>query len=226
MQILYKNSLAKTVDALNTALFFGISLSQQEKSETGDWIAGRQGKKLAYAKMFAPTEYDFKHGIRVFTGERVVSNAAIGHVLGEETCRVLRLLKSPKRAIKDALQRASRGINRRLVESGRFQKSGIFCCGMCTVSMWRNMTSGGLKPHRGYLNKGLASLSKYRDGKGRWRIFPFYYTLLVLSDIGSRAARKELRYAGPVIERLITRQGNGKYGERRKRLMEDILEMI
>jgi hypothetical protein len=226
MQILYKNSLAKTIDAVNEFLFFGRTIPAKEKTKVCGWIADRQGKQGAYARMFAPTEYDFSHGIRVFTGERVTSGAATGHIIGEEACRVLRLLKSPSQNVKDVLRRADLGMNRRLMGSGRFQKSAIFCCGICTASLWRNIAAGGLGPNRKYLKKGLKTFRKYRDGKGRWRIFPFYYTLLSLSEIGSKDAWVELQYAGRVIERLVTRQGSGKYGKRRKVMMESILEKL
>ena len=226
MKILYKHSLAKTIDAVNEFLYLGKTIPHKEKAEVCNWIAGRQGMQGSYAGMFAPTDYDFKHGIRVFTGEKVTSGAATGHILGEETCRVLRLLKSPHKNVKDALQRASTSMRRRLMESGRFQKSAVFCCGLCTVSLWRSIAAGGLKLNRKYLKKSLKTFRKYRDGTGRWRAFPFYYTLLSLSEIGSKDARTELQYAGRVIERLVTRQGIGKYGKRRKALMEGILEKI
>ncbi|MGB3340617.1 MAG: hypothetical protein WBB37_03950 [bacterium] len=226
MKILYKNSLAKTIDAVNEFLYLGKTIPSKEKAEVCNWIADRQGMQGSYARMFAPTDYDFKHSIRVFTGERVTSGAATGHILGEETCRVLRLLKSPRKNVKDALQRASTSMRRRLMESGRFQKSAIFCCGICTVSLWRNIAAGGLKLNRQYLKKSLKTFRKYRDGEGRWQSFPFYYTLLSLSEIGSKDAWTELQYAGRVIERLVTRQGSGKYGKRRKALMDSILKKL
>jgi hypothetical protein len=143
MKILHKSSLAKTIDAVNEFLFYRKTIPRQEKTDVCNWIADRQGKQGAYARMFAPTEYDFSHGIRVFTGERVTSGAATGHIIGEEACRVLRLLKSSQQNVKEALRRASLGMNRRLMESGRFQKSALYCCGMCTASLWRHIASGG-----------------------------------------------------------------------------------
>lgn len=226
MKLLYTNSLAKTIDAVNEALFFKKNIPQRLEAEVCDWIARRQGKKGAYARMFAPTEHDFKYGIRVFTGERVTSGAAVGHIIGEETCRVLRLLKNKQQNAKDALQRADRGMNKRLMESGRFQKSALYCCGICTVSVWRHLTAGGLKPNKKYLNRSLKTFNKYRDGKGRWRSFPFYYVLLSLFDINSPKARAELKYASPLLERLVTRQGTGKYGRRRQVLLESILKKV
>lgn len=226
VKILYKNSLAKTIDAVNEVLFYSKILPIKDKTEVCQWIAGRQGIEGSYARMFAPTVYDFKRGIRVFTGEKVTSGAATGHILGEETCRVLRLLKSNDRKVQNALRRASLGMTRRLMDSGRFQKSAVFCCGICTVSLWRNIAVHGLRLNRQYVRKSLRTFKKHRDGKGRWRGFPFYYTLLSLFEIGSCGAWTELNYARPVVERLVARQGSGKYGKRRKVLMERILEKL
>lgn len=63
------------------------------------------------------------------------------------------------------------------------------------------------------------------DGKGRWKKFPFYYTLLSLSGIELSSAKSELNYAAPVLERLIKRvNNNDKFEIRRKLLIHSILE--
>ena len=50
---------------------------------------------------------------------------------------------------------------------------------------------------------GLRVLAGYRtDGRG-WRRFPFYYTLLALTEIDLPAARAELRWAAPAAERSL-----------------------
>jgi hypothetical protein len=67
--------------------------------------------------MFAPTERDFRAGIRLFTGERVTSGAATSHILGEEACRALLLLNTDVKKAREALQRAIRSMDSRLRES-------------------------------------------------------------------------------------------------------------
>jgi hypothetical protein len=49
----------------------------------------------------------------------------------------------------------------------------------------------------------VKQLKEYRDGKGRWRRFPFYYTLLALGGIDMPAATRELKYAAPAVERAL-----------------------
>ncbi len=86
------SSLAETLDAVDDALFFGQKLTGPERKKVARWITEQRGKPGAYAGMFAPTSADRASGIKLFTGEAVKSKAAIGHILGEEACRVLILL--------------------------------------------------------------------------------------------------------------------------------------
>jgi len=85
-------SLGVIVDALDDAMFFGRPIPAHEREEAARWIASRQGLRGAYRGMFAPTQHDFANGIRVFTGERIITHAGTAHVLGEEACRMLTLV--------------------------------------------------------------------------------------------------------------------------------------
>jgi hypothetical protein len=65
----------------------------------------------------------------------------------------------------------------------------------------------------------LKTLAEHRDGSGRWRRFPPYYTVLVLSEIGLPVAEDELAYAktlwSPGARTTPTEE---PYAERRGRL--------
>jgi hypothetical protein len=55
-----------------------------------------------------------------------------------------------------------------------------------------------------------------RDGEQRWRRFPFWYTVLALSEMDAAEARWELKYAAPALERAATRAvPSAVYGRRR-----------
>lgn len=226
MKIVNSNSLASTLDAVNEAFFCGRSLSKSQREETAKWIAGRQGRPGSYADMFAPTENDLKEGVRVFTGERLRSQAAIRHILGEEACRVLILLDVPIAAVQNALNRASRGMMNALTRSEAGNSMlGMYCCGTCTCSLWRHLVVGGLEDAERRLAAGMKTLKLHRDGNGRWRRFPFYYTLLALSEINLPSAIEEMRYASPVCERYLRRSlKDDKTARRRRLLAERILE--
>ena len=76
----------------------------------------------------------------------------------------------------------------------------------------------------GYSERGLATLKQHRDGKGRWGRFPFWYTLLAVSELHSKAAVAELRYAAPVLERSVKRPPHAEaYAQRRQALAERVL---
>jgi hypothetical protein len=228
MGLLNTGSLAKTVDSINEVFFLQKKIGSEEKRKTAEWIGARQGGKLSYAKMFSPTEFDMRHGMRVFTGERITSGAALRHVLGEETCRAMLELKVRSTTAREALARAEKGMVKRLQQSKDwFYKSGIYCCGTCTVSLWRNLLAGGLNDRKRRISVGMKALKKYRDGTGRWRRFPFYYTLLALSEIDTLAAKKEKQYVAPILEKLLKRKmKQTKYNGRRRIVAERILSQI
>jgi len=223
MNLIHPASLAQTLDAINEAFFFGKQLTKSDKEAAAKWLAGRQGLPRAYADMFAPTEHDFKAGLTLFTGEKIATRAGLSHILGEETCRALIFLESSQSGVKAALERASQGIAARL--SG-CATSGAYCCGKCSVALWRHLAAGGLQnisPER-WLEGGVKTLRQYRDHRGRWGRFPFYYTLLALGEMELPSARKELRYAAPICERLLKRAASmDKLAQRRRILAERIL---
>ena len=55
------------------------------------------------------------------------------------------------------------------------------------------------------LKKGLENIREKRTTDGRWRVFPFYYTLLTLSELDAPSAKAELRHASIAAKRLIGR---------------------
>ena len=86
---------------------------------------------------------------------------------------------------------------------------------------------GGLEDNEKRLKAGLKALKNHRKGDGRWKRFPFYYTLLALSELDYKSAKDEMKYAAPVLECIIKRKvKDDKYSKRRHHLAEIILEKI
>ncbi len=220
MEILYPDSLALTLDALNEAYFFQLPVA--DKEQVAEWLAGRQGKPGSYANMFAPTEVDFSEGIRLFTRERVQSRVATSHILGEEACRALILLSVSSVNVRDALSRASQGMMSRLGSTEH--KPGMYCCVKCTTALWRHLAVGGLEDGEAWLSAGISILKSRRDGGGRWRTFPFHYTLLALSEVDLPSAVEEMRYASQICERYLRwPPKDDKFTIRRRALSEKVL---
>ena len=230
MDILNQDSLAETLDAVNEALLQGRPPAKSQRAKTAKWLASRQGLPGSYAGMFAPTDADRANGIRLFTGERITTRAATGHILGEETCRALILLDVDSPGVRSALELATEGMTERLNEAKAWdawrQRPGEYCCGPCTCSLWRHFAAGGLRgadPER-WLAAGIKSLKKLRLKNSRWQRFPYHYTLLALSEIELPQAIAELRHAAPSIERLLRRKPkDDPYATRRRVLAERIL---
>lgn len=205
--LVYPDSLGDTLNAINAALFYGLPIEQTDRWEAARWVAERQGLPRSYAGMFAPTASDYSIGTLTFSGEPVVSEAGTAHLLSEEACRVLyRLGVQDLPEVSGALHSARRAILRRLQASqpeGIW--AGVYCCGMCSVALWRHLGASGQAEDERRLENGLFQLKRQRDGKGRWKRFPFHYTLLALSELEMPAVHDEVKYALPVIERALRR---------------------
>ncbi len=226
-----QTSLAMTVDAVNDAFFWTKRLTRSERAAAARWIATRQGLPGGYVRALpAPTEKDIAEGIRFFTGERLRTRVGVAHTLGEEACRALILLDVNRREVRLALRQASQGMSARLREallSERWKDNpGHYCCGRCTVAVWRHITVGGLaeaRPER-WLSAGMKRLTALRTEDGKWRSFPFYYTLLALTEIHLPSAVREMRHAARVCERLLRRSaGDDVYDRRRHEVLQRVL---
>lgn len=226
-------SLGVAVDEVNQAAFDGQQLPVAVRRRMARWIGGRQGLAGSYCGMPAPTSADFQGGLRVFTGESVRSGGGMAHVLGEEACRALILLDVRGRHVQSALDRASAGMTERL-EAARLRErragrkwQGIYCCARCTCALWRHLAVGGLQacgPDE-WLAAGLRNLRAHRTDNGRWRRYPFYYTLLALGELDTAEARAERRHAARACERalLAPQRRSDPFARRRQALVERIL---
>ena len=225
MSLIKSSSLAATVQAFDEAMWSGQSLSKTERIATAKWIANRCGLEGSYAGMPAPTRKDFAGGVRLFTGEKVSSRAGVSHILGQEACRILIVLGVNLPKVKASLRTANEGISARIYStSNTHLKHGMYCCAVCSCAMWRHLAVGGLKEQSLLLNRAVRTLRSRRDGKGRWRGFPFYYTLLALSEINIAQADKEIVYARGACERSLARlTGSDRIAKRRGLLLEKLL---
>ena len=205
--LINRTSLSQTVDAINAAHFDGRTLTAVERGQAARWIAARQGLPGAYGGTFAGFPAERSRGIVLFTGERIMS-ASARHILGEEASRALRQLRVRDANVTRALEGADSGLMRcleRAAEDPRNRNPGLFCCGKCSVGLWRNLLAGGLDRREERLRRGAAHLQSMRDGEHQWRVFPFWYTTLALSEMDNAEARAELRYAAPALERAASR---------------------
>jgi hypothetical protein len=205
--LIHGASLSQTVDAVHAAHFERRPLAAAERGQVAQWIAARQGLPGSYGGTFAGFPSERSKGIVLFTGERIAS-ASARHILGEEASRALRLLRVRDRRVSRALEASDEGLMQclaRAAEDPRRRNPGLYCCGKCSVGLWRNLLAGGLDRHEERLQRGVVHLRSMRDGEQGWRRFPFWYTVLALSEMDSGDAKAELRYAATALERAVSR---------------------
>src|SRR5262249_15544055 len=167
----------------------------------------RQGLPGSYGGTFAGFPSERSKGIVLFTGERIAS-ASARHILGEEASRTIRLLRVRDPRVAGALEAADAGMMRclaRAAEDPRRHNPGLFCCGKCSVGLWRNLLAGGLNRREERLSRGVLHLRSVRDGEHGWRRFPFWYTVLALSEMDSGDAKTELKHAATALGRAASR---------------------
>jgi hypothetical protein len=224
-----RTSLSQTVDAINAVYFERGAPAASERKEAARWIAGRQGLPGAYAETFAGFPDERSKGIVLFTGERIAS-ASARHILGEEASRALRSLRVRDASVTRALDAADEGLMRclaRAAEDPRNGNPGLYCCGKCSVGLWRNLLAGGLDRQVERLQRGARHLRSARDGKEGRRPFPFWYTVLALSEMDVREASAELTYAAPALERAANRAApSAIHAQRRQQLAARALGRI
>jgi hypothetical protein len=221
MVILDSNSLVNTLDCINEKYLFGESIPAEEGLQAARWIASRQGAKRSYRGLFAPTSQDFEQGIRVFTGEKLVS-ASARHILGLEAARALKLLGSQDMDIREVYERATTWMQ----DEPGFQQFGRYCCCKCTLAYWRHYWVSDFPNKENLINLGLCEMHARRTGEGKWQTYPFYYAIYTLISLNLQAARDELIYARPLIERYLKRTGSGSYAKRRSAICSQALEII
>ena len=228
--MIHQGSLSQTVDAVNESAFDNETAPVRERKAVAQWIAARQGLPGAYGGTFAGFPRELRQGIVLFTGERIMS-ASARHILGEEASRALRTLGVRTPAVQAALNRADSGMMNCLARAAidpRHENPGKFCCGKCSVGLWRNLLSGGLDRREERLRRGVGEfLRAHRADQSRWRVFPFWYTVLALSEMDLPEARTELAFAAPVLERTARRAAPSTvYGRRRHELARRALASI
>jgi hypothetical protein len=224
MSLLNRSSLYKTVDNVNEALFYNKPISKKEAKDILSWISGRLDTKYSYNHSIGLTDHDMKHPVYTFTGERLQC-ASMRHIMAEEACRVMIKLSVITGSKNPALQKTTKVFTKMLNDYRSYGKpEGTFCCGPCTIGLWRHLNAGGLKQHRKSLPEGILALHSSRDESGKWGRYPFYYTLLALSEIDDEAAVKEINYAMPACERALKRLDNrSKFSKRKRELLLRIM---
>lgn len=226
--LLNKNSLSLTIDNINLVYFYGNNFKDFKTDETAEWILSRYNTEHSYNKSFGITAKDWKSDLRTFTGERFTSPASLNHIHAQEAGRALNILKRHTSLKMPALQESNKNFIKLFLKDEQCGKhEGTFCCGPCTVSLWRNMSVGGYGSYGKKLNNGFSILKKFRKNDGEWSRFPFYYTLSVLLESAKLPnAIEEIEYAyDKCSKRIKTIRGDDKFADRKRELLNRIINL-
>ena len=201
-RILAPDSLAETLWRLEEVRRGLRSRTDTRLTEALNWVLSRQGLEGAYRGLFAPTEKDLR-GVKLLRGETIHS-AALRHILGEEALRTTIVWNL---ASSSAAKKAKESFVYLLERTGapRAKTSGFYCCHKCTIAFLRALAVVKPDGWETTLTKGIDGIKKKRTTDGKWCVFPFYYTLLTLSEIDTPSAKAELRYASKKAKRLLNR---------------------
>jgi hypothetical protein len=219
--LLDTTSLVNTVDSINEKFLHGEQIPQHEALEAARWIISRQHQKGSYRGMPAPTTYDFTHGIRVFTGEKL-AYASARHILGQEASRAAWLLGKQDADLLEAYHRTTSWMQ----DNTDFQDTGTFCCGKCSLAFWRHYWVSDYRFKQDYLQKGLQWMKSRRLGDGKWRTLPFFYAIYTLLGIDLELAHAELAYARPAMEKYLKHARADDYSQRRVTIFKQALETV
>ncbi|UCG45650.1 MAG: hypothetical protein JSV58_02415 [Candidatus Bathyarchaeota archaeon] len=200
--ILVTDSLAETLWRLEEVRRGFRPQVSTQVTQALNWVLSRQGLKGAYRGLFAPTEKDLK-GVKLLTGEAVFS-AALRHILGEEA---LRTVIAWNLESSSTVAKAKENFSNLFEKAGDppAKTTGFFCCHQCTPAFMRTLTLVKPQGWEVTLEKSLENIRLKRTSDGRWRSFPFYYTLFTLSGIDMPSAKAELRHASTAAKKVIGR---------------------
>ncbi len=217
--MIHNPSLAKTIDTINEAFFHNQSTPRDLMQEIVEWLCQQQVKSGSNTGIFMPTETEIKEGITLFTGEKLKTKLASRNILTQEAARILILSKITSEEVQKSILLA----NNYLFQSCFSDFCDAGECRHSTVGFIRYLATEEKENSKTHIKAFLNWLTKHRGDNGKWKGFPFYYTLLTLSEISIPPAISEMQYAAPAYERCMKRESNnGKFSQRRRTILQNI----
>jgi hypothetical protein len=214
-------SLSRTIDLANDALEAGLEIPQAERDAVVAWLLDRQSRTGRDIGAFEPLPEDLSGGAHLYTGERLRTNLAARNVLTAEAARLLLLFGGDDLEVRAAVDRAASRLDVSCFVRG---DCAVGECAHSSVAHLRLL--GALQPNSPAVVRRIGVIREHRDERGRWRSFPFYYTVFTLSEVGAGAAKAELRYALPACERALSRSAKTPvYDARRRAILNRILSL-
>jgi hypothetical protein len=218
--IIHPTNLFTTLDTTAEILFHKEPLSNTQRQGIANLITNRQCLTGVNAGLFIPFASESEAKVRLFSGESLNTDLARTHILMIEAVRILKLLSIKNHVITQSISVADHRMEKMCYSN--------FCakgeCRALTVAYMRYQSLDGIGNTAARINTHLTNLSHHRDGKGKWGSFPFFYTLLMLSELEDPLAFQELQYAAPVCKKQLGQNWpNDSISIRRQEIMTTAL---
>jgi hypothetical protein len=208
-------NLRMTLDAVDDALFYQRPLTPADCDAFALQILSMQIPSGPRAGLFNHGTAGREATPRLFTGERLYTLLAARHTLLIDSARILTLLGVKTGTVSRALELASQKMEARCY-------AGFCAVGECrhlTIAFMRYLIARGHPGSGQRLSSFFNRLVAHRDQQGRWGSFPFYYTLLMLSESDSPQAVEERLYAAPACAALLQRAWKDDPTSRRRKII-------
>ncbi len=185
------------VCAVDGASWFGEP--EPDAEDLVGFLLDRQVRSGRNAGLFEPTNADFEDR-RLVTGERLKTKLATTQIASQEAARTLHVLGGGSPTVAAAVRLAAARLGGTCY--GGPQHCTVGECAASFIGYLRFLQAVGGCAAAPEVAWRLRTLTGLRDGAGRWKRSPFYYTLLVLTEVGP-AGRDELEYALPALARSV-----------------------
>lgn len=153
------------------------------------FLLDRQVRSGRNAGLFEPTIADFEDR-RLVTGERLKTKLATTQIASQEAARALHTLGGGSPTVAAAVRLAAARLSGTCY--GGPQHCTVGECAASFVGYLRFLQAVGGSAAAPEVAWRLRTLAGLRDGAGRWKRSPFYFTLLVLAEVGP-AGRQNCR---------------------------------
>ncbi len=185
--------------------------------QVAEFIAGQQIRLGKNAGIFVESKNVSRAKARLFTGEKLKTDLAVKNILTAEATRALVLSNSSSEFIISSIDLALDWLEEQCIS--KFCSTGE--CRHSTVSFMR-LLNALEKADR--LDGMIRTLSRHRDGRGGWKGFPYFFTLLALVETESLLADKELNYALEYAESRFNRSRiEEPYSTRRDEILSRLM---
>jgi hypothetical protein len=213
-------SLTEALETISEALFFEQPIPVELRQDVIALLVSRQVQVGPDCGFFIHFNTESGPPSRLFSGEQLHTEFARRHIQLIETARILQRLAHADPPVAGAIERAESRM-----EAMCYSK---FCatgeCKTISVAYMRYLASCDQNGNTGRLSAFLANLVAHHDGKGAWKGFPYFYTLLLLIEATSPMADEEIQYAAASLEKRLPRfHATQPYSRRRQIIIHKIL---